>query len=216
MNRSFDEVGIPVCHQNGLVMWFVGSLGILRCTTYRIIKLSCQYQHHGSASPESVSTPSPQIAIQGAVSADDLGDTRTWRNQVDSLILGISGTSPSGQVCHLFVQLSRWFYWFIVIQVFVVPKRFQQFLWGLLIQQWVSHFIDLDGFNIYDTLNWKLRIEETFFGWIQSIVYHSLICSKVIPNHYADYGLKRLRIARLSKYTHIHIPKSQKTLFSHF
>ena len=57
----------------------------------------------------------PQIAIQGAVSTDDLGDTRTWRNQVGSLILGISGTSRSGQVCHLFVQLSlSWFYWFIV------------------------------------------------------------------------------------------------------
>ena len=69
----------------------------------------------------------------------------------------------------------------------------------------ISRVVDIQFLFTEVVLNFRLLV----FG----LESQSLICSKVIPNHYADYGLERLRIAQLSIYTHIHIPKSQKTLF---
>ena len=87
--------------------------------------------------------------------------------------------------------------------------------WSLEMVQ--NHFSGLVGCDegISRVVDIQFHITEVVLNFrfvVFGLESQSLICSKVIPNHDADYGLERLRIAQLIIYIQIHIPKKQKTL----
>ena len=156
MNRSFDEVEIPVLPPKRfghVVLWdlfgFSGVQHIDSSNCHVSVNTMgqpapSQYQRHCHRLPFKVQSPQMILETQGR-----------------------DVTSPSGQVCHLFVQLSlSWFYWFIVIQVFVVPN-FPNSFWEVC---WCSSelvtslILTVSMFHLRNTKIESWELKRLFWG----------------------------------------------------